>query len=378
MATPISNWAFYMPVKVVFGECLNQIGVFSAELGASKALIVTGRRAMKEHGVLDRVIGLLKPVEVEVFDMVEPNPAMETFQEAHRTLRDRRCDLVIGLGGGSPIDVAKAVAAVGNKDQSPAELFSTPTKISGEGLPMIAVPTTSGTGSEVTPFSIVSDPENGTKRAANHPYLYPDIALVDPSLCRTMPRKVTADTGLDAISHAIESYWAKRSQPITDSLALEALRHVLPNLRRACENPMDMEARSEMALGALLAGMALSNTMATAAHSVSYPLTVRFGIPHGLACALTLPSFIRFNAPSIPGKVPRLLQTMGVGSVDEAAEALRRLMVDIREPIRLSELGIGSDEIPWIVEHGFSAARVANNPREVTGKVVEEILREIL
>ncbi|MEM2106384.1 MAG: iron-containing alcohol dehydrogenase [Candidatus Bathyarchaeia archaeon] len=367
-----------MPVRVVFGDCLSQIGAFAAELGASRVLIVTGKRAMKEHGVLDRVIGLLKPIDVEVFDMVEPNPAMETFEEAHRTLRDRRCDLVVGLGGGSPIDVAKVAAALGNKDKSPAELFITPTRIDGKGLPMIAVPTTSGTGSEVTPYSIVSDPENGTKKAANHQYLYPDIALVDPSLSRTMPRKVTADTGLDAISHAIESYWAKRSQPITDSLALEALRHILPNLRRACEAPMDMEARSEMALGALLAGMALSNAMATAAHSISYPLTVRFGVPHGLACALTLPSFIRFNAPSIPGKVPRLLQTMGVGSIDEAAETLRRLMVDIGEPVRLSELGIGEDEIPWIVEHGFSAARVANNPREVTGEVVDEILREIL
>ncbi|MGQ9543135.1 MAG: iron-containing alcohol dehydrogenase [Candidatus Bathyarchaeia archaeon] len=366
-----------MPVRVMFGECLGQIGAVAAEFGATKILIVTGRRAMKEHGVVERLIDLLKPVEAEVFDEVESNPAMETFERAYRTLKDKGCDLVIGLGGGSPMDVAKAAAAMGNKAQGPVDLFATSTQLTGEGLPMIAVPTTSGTGSEVTPFSIVSDPEHGTKRAANNPYLYPDVALVDPSLCKTMPRKVTAETGLDAISHAIESYWARRSQPITDSLALEALRHLLPNLRRACEEPLNMEARSEMALGALLAGMALSNTMATAAHSISYPLTVRFGIPHGLACALTLPAFIRFNAPSIPDKIPRLLQTMGVNSVGEAAESLVRLMMDIGEPVRLSDLRIGRDDIPWIVKHGFSAARVANNPREVDERVVDEILREV-
>ena len=367
-----------MPTRVVFGECLGQVTSIAGELGTERALIITGKNAMRKHGVTARLTDLLKPVESEVFDQAEPNPAIATFDKAQNVLKQSGCNLVVGLGGGSSLDVAKVVAALGNRDQSPSQVFVSPTKIKSKGLPMIAIPTTSGSGSEVTPFSLLNDPENGTKKAAGHPFLYPTVALVDPSLCTTMPRDVTAETGLDAISHAIESYWAKKASPVTDSITLDALGHLLPNLRKACEEPSNMDARSEMALGAMEAGMALGNTMATAAHSISYPLTVRFNIPHGLACALTLPLFVKFNAPSIQGKIPRLLQAMGVGSVDEAAESLTQLMGDVGVPTRLSELGIGKDDIPWIVEHGFAPARMANNPREVSAEDVEEILKKIL
>ncbi len=243
---------------------------------------------------------------------------------------------------------------------------------------MIAIPTTSGSGSEATPFSVATDPKDETKKVTGHYYFYPSVSLVDPILCKTMPKDVTAHTGLDAISHAIESYWAKLAQPITDSLALDSLRHILPSIRKAYEEHTNSEARSEMALGSLEAGMALSNTRATAAHSISYPLTSKFDIPHGLACALTLPLFLRFNAESISGKLPRLLNVMGVKSVEEGARKLTQLMIGLEQPVKLSELGIGKDDIPWIVEHGFSPTRVTNNPRKVEAKDVEEILNEIL
>jgi alcohol dehydrogenase class IV len=378
MSSISQNWSFQFPTRVIFGECLSQITSIVSELGAKRALIITGKTAMKKHGVTARLTELLKPVESEVFDEVEPNPAMLTFEKAQNAVKQHNCDLVIGLGGGSPLDVAKVAAAIGNKDQSPSQVFISPTKIASKGLPMIAIATTSGTGSEVTPFSILSDPENGTKKAAGHPFLYPTVALVDPSLCKTMTRDITAETGLDAISHAIESYWAKKASPITDSITLEALGHLLLNIRKAWEGPSNIVARSEMALGAMEAGIALGNTMATAAHSISYPLTVRFNIPHGLACALTLPLFVGFNAPAIDSKMPRLLHALGVKSVGEAVDSLTKLMVEIGQPTRLSDLGIGEDDLPWLVEHGFVPARMANNPREVAAKDVEAILKQIL
>ena len=367
-----------MPTRVVFGECLSQVTSIVSELGARRALIITGKAAMKKHGMTARLTELLKPVESEVFDEVEPNPAMSTFEKAQIAVKQHNCDLVVGLGGGSPLDVAKVAAAIGNKDQSPSQVFIFPTKIASKGLPMMAIVTTSGSGSEVTPFSILSDPENGTKKAAGHTFLYPTVALVDPSLCKTMTKDVTAETGLDAISHAIESYWAKKASPITDSITLEALNHLIPNIKKACEESSNIVARSEMALGAMEAGMALGNTMATAAHSISYPLTVRFNIPHGLACALTLPVFVRFNAPAIQSKIPRLLHALGVKSIDEAADSLTKLMAEIGQPTRLSDLGIGKDDVPWLVEHGYAPVRMANNPREVAEKDVEEILKQIL
>ncbi len=375
----ISNWNFQMPTRVIFSEgCIEQIGRISSEFNAKKVLIITGRKAMRQNGVIDRVIDLLKPIEVNSFEEVEPNPSFETIERARGIFRENNCDLVVGLGGGSPLDVAKVVAAIGKRDQSIADFFVPPTKIDDKDFPMIAIPSTSGTGSEATPFSVATDMQQEVKKVATHSLLFPEVSLVDPSISKTMPRNVTAQTGLDAVSHAIEAYWAKKAQPITDAIALDALRHIFPNLRKACEEPSNSIARSEMALGSLEGGMALSNTMATASHAISFPLTAKFKIPHGLAVTLTLPLFLKFNAPSISNKITELFSIMNVKTEDEASEFLTQMMEDIGQPTRLSEFGIGKDDIPWIIENGFTPSRVANNPREVKANDVEDILKKIL
>ena len=374
-----SIWNFQIPTRIIFGEgCLDQIGKITTEFGAKKALIITGRKAMRCHGVIDRMINLLEPIEAHSFEEVEPNPSFETIENAIRVFKEQNCDIVIGLGGGSPLDVAKVVAALSKKEKTIAEFFIPPIKIESKDFPMIAVPSTSGTGSEATPFSVATDTEKRVKKVATHHLLFPETSLVDPSICKTMPKDVIAQTGLDAISHAIEAYWAKRAQPITDTIALDALRHIFSNFRIAYQDSENSIARSEMALGSLEGGMALSNTFATASHAISFPLTAKYDIPHGLAVALTLPLFLEFNAPSIPIKISGLLNVMNVKSIKEASKFLTKLMKDIGQPTRLSELGIGKDDIPWIIENGFTPSRVANNPREVKAKDVEDILMEIL
>jgi len=376
-----SFWAYHMPTRIVFGECIGQIGSIATEFGAKRALIVTGSTAMRKHGITTQVANSLRPIDVEIFDGVEPNPSMSTYENAQRMVREKRCDFVIGLGGGSPMDIAKAIAAVGKTEISVGDLFNPPVKI-GDRLPTVAIPTTSGSGSEVTPFSIVTDVESGIKKVANHPLLYPNVALVDPSLCKTMPKNVTAHTGLDAISHAVEAYWSKRAQPISDIFALDALRHIMPNLKTAFDEPMNATARSEMALGSVQAGIAIGTSGSTATHAISFPLTVKFGIPHGLACYLTLPHFLKYNAASIPNKTPGLLRAMGVDSIDEAYKLMIQLVADMDQPTRLSEVGIGKDDIQWLVQHSFGSQRqrnaILNNPREAKEEDVERILAELL
>ncbi len=375
----VPNWTFQIPTKIIFGDgCLDQIGRVAKEFRAKKALIISGRKAMRQHGIIAQVIDSLQPVISETFEECEPNPSMKTMERARNIVKEKNCDLIVGLGGGSSIDVAKVIAAVGKGDESIPELFSPPAKIDSKDFPLIAIPTTSGSGSEGTPFSVATDPKDDLKKVTGHLFFYPSVSLVDPILCKTMPKDVTAQTGLDAISHAIEAYWAKLAQPITDSLSLDSLRRILPNIRKAYNEPTDSKTRSEMALGSLMAGIALGNTKATAPHSISFPLTSKYDIPHGLACALTLPLFLRFNAESISNKLPRLFNVMGVKSVEEASKSLTNLMSDLGQPIKLSELGVGKDDIVSIVEQGFSPARVANNPRKIEAKDVEEILNEII
>lgn len=371
-----------MPTKIVFGSSsLEKLPEIVDANQYRSIFLVTGKNSMKKLGVTDKVINCLNPCKVHLYDDVPENPTFKDMQEALDYLHNCGSQLVIGLGGGSAMDVAKAAAILRkNTDVSVEDYFFKKEGIKNKGLPLIEIPTTAGTSSEVTPFSVAAVPEKNTKVTLSHDYMFPDIALIDPELTLSLPKYQTACTGIDALSHSVEAYWAKKSNPVSKGYALMAIREIFSNLERVCNELNDIDAREGMSKACVYAGLAFSNTKTTAAHSISYPLTIIHKVPHGLACGLTLPSLMLFNSAGsdcASNDVMDIAIAAGGSSIGEGAYNINKLMKNTGLPTSLGELGIKKEDIKTIVEYGFSPARMANNPREVTKEDLEKMLAEI-
>ncbi|MBD3182225.1 iron-containing alcohol dehydrogenase, partial [Candidatus Poribacteria bacterium] len=246
------------------------------------------------------------------------------------------------------------------------------------GLPLIAVPTTSGTGSEVTPWATFWNKSIKKKYSLSHKLMFSNHAVVDPELTLTLPLSVTASTAFDAVAHALEAFWSKFSNPISDIYALEALGLVANNLKALMDNPDNIELRSCMSSAALYAGLAFSNTKTTAVHSVSYPMTLYYNIPHGAACALLLGEFLVFNKSHITSvKLSRLDHVLGCENVFQIKELLKQLADDTGLPITLKQAGIPPEGVEVIVKEGFHPERVHNNPRKLTPHYLKEMLNSV-
>ncbi|MEW6265674.1 MAG: iron-containing alcohol dehydrogenase [Thermodesulfobacteriota bacterium] len=361
--------------RYIFGSgSIDRLGTEAAKFGR-KALLVLDP-ALTDTGALDKVSASLGQGRVEFLlftDFVqEPEPTQA--DEAARRAKENGCDLVIGLGGGSAMDLAKAAAVLvtnGGRatDYIGVELVPQP------GLPAIMVPTTSGTGSEVTWTAVFTQREKKAKGGINSPYLYPSLALLDPELTVTVPPDLTASTGLDALCHAIESFTSLKANPLSDLADREAIALIAENLPLAVTNGRNLKARENMALGSLLAGLGLANAGVTAVHALSYPLGAIYGIPHGLANAVLLPHVLNFNWPADPDKfalVAELLDQEAEGlSRREAAKlagpTVSQLMADLEMPEGLEELAIPADALETLAERAMALTRVLdNNPRTMT------------
>lgn len=286
---------FHMPTEVSFGEGVSrQAGQRAHGLGAH-ALLVTGGSSAKTSGALDRILPSLDEAGVtyEIFDRVEPNPTCDTLEEGGKSARACGAELVIGIGGGSPLDAAKGVAVLATNGGPARRYFGEPPP--SEPLPLIAVPTTAGTGSEVTPYAVIVD--GADKKTIRTPGIFPRFALVDPELTYSMPPHVTADTGMDALSHALEGILCARRNPAASHIGMEAVRLTLRHLRQACDCPEDTEARSGMCAAALLAGIVIAQTGTELIHAMGYRLTIDFGASHGRANAMLIPPVLRLYAP---------------------------------------------------------------------------------
>ena len=347
---------YYLPTRIVLGKLESEIKKEVDLFRPQKILLISGGEAMKRAGVIDRTLNCLSGYQVSVFDKVEPNPGPEMVKRAKQ-----KADLIIGLGGGSVIDVAKIVAADLKK-------------------PCIAIPTTAGTGSEVTPFAALYYKEKKKKMSLT--VNFPDVALVDYTLTLTLPPEVVASSGIDSLSQAIEAYWSIYSNPLSDTHAQKAIELVIGNLKNSWDG--DEGARKAMSLAALEAGLAFSQTKTTAVHSVSYPLTIHYGVPHGLACGLTLPYFLAYNhqvsdtdcldkrGPNfVKKRIEEIASFIGVKEVKMAKRALIDLMEGINLPARIDF------DIEVVIRDAFSPERVANNPRRVTVENLKKILEEI-
>jgi alcohol dehydrogenase class IV len=287
---------FHMPTEVLFGEGISRrTGEQALALGR-KALLVTGRSSAEKSGASERMLPSLRSagVEFDIYDGVEPNPTCETLAEGADAARSFGARLIIGVGGGSPLDAAKGIAVLATNEGRPDRYFGEEPSI--PPLPILAVPTTAGTGSEVTPYAVIVDgPAKKTIRSSG---LFPRVALVDPELTYSMPPSITADTGMDALSHAVEGILCSRRNSAASHIAMEAVRLTLKHLRQAYDSPQDTDARAGMCAAALLAGVVIAQTGTELIHTMGYTLTLDFGVPHGRANAMLIPAVLRLYSPS--------------------------------------------------------------------------------
>ncbi|WP_186200082.1 iron-containing alcohol dehydrogenase [Burkholderia gladioli] len=320
--------------------------------------------------------------EVLVIDEVVADPPEEVVRDAARRAREFGAELVIGLGGGSSMDVAKLVAALCASEQPLEQMYGV-NRVEHGRLPLVQVPTTAGTGSEVTPISIVTTGKT-TKSGVVSPRLYADSALLDPELTVGLPPAATAATGIDAMVHAIEAYTSKRlKNPLSDHLACKALQLLTANLLPACRDGQDLAARSAMLLGAMLAGQAFANAPVGGVHALAYPIGGVFHVPHGLSNALVLPHVLRFNAQAAAQQYAELGQLVGlepVGPVEEQAEAfiayLVRLARDAGLPANLQAVGIDVGDLAGLAADAMKQERLLiNNPCAIDEASALEIYR---
>jgi alcohol dehydrogenase class IV len=380
------TYTLSLPSSIIFGAgAVEIIPEKAKEFGKNKVLIITDKGVIGA-GLLERVLTPLERagVRAHIFDQVEPNPRDHTVLEAFEFAKKKECDLIIGLGGGSPIDSAKAVGIL-MTNPGPLQDYLRGTAVKNPLPPLIAIPTTSGTGSEVTQFSVVTDTERSFKAGIGSPFLIPRVGIVDPSLMESMPPPLAAATGMDALTHAIESFVSTNSQPFSDALGLHAIRLIGEYLRPSVANGANQEARSQMAMASTLAGVAFSNAGVGLVHAMAHPLGGRYDLPHGVANAILLPLVMNFNLIARLEKFGQVAQALGekvegLSAVDagkKAVEAVRQLSADVGIPGRLSEAGVKAEGIGQLAADTMNMKRALGfNPRVVKVEEVERLFRE--
>jgi len=316
----IPTFRFFVPTDIVFGNgVFDQLGAHSKKWGA-KPLIVTGKRSARAAGLLDRALTQLPGARL--FDAIDENPDTAICERGAQVCREHGCDVIVAIGGGSPIDAAKAIAVMARND-GPCETFFGADRYAHAPLPIIAVPTTAGTGSEVTPYAVIVDTVTNSKRSISGAALFPRVALLDPSTTATMPRSVTIATGLDALSQAMEGIVSRKSTPMGDTLALDAIRRVRVHLPAAADG--DPAARSEMLYAAMLSGCVIAQSGTTLVHGMGYHYTLACGIAHGLANALLLTPLFLHNARCTPDRAAAIAQAFGEHGGDPGPAIARSL-----------------------------------------------------
>jgi len=357
-------------------------------LACSSPLIITDKM-MVELGYAGRVQTALaaQDIHADVFDDTVPEPTVASIQAGVDAIREGDYDSIIALGGGSPIDSAKAMGILG-KFGGEMRDYKFPRIVNEEGLPLIAIPTTAGTGSEVTRFTIITDETSDEKMLCVGVGFMPVAALVDYTLTLSLPARISADTGIDALTHAMEAYVSQKANLYSDSQALAAMQLIGPNLRRVYRDGNDAEAREAMMLGSTLAGVAFSNASVALVHGMSRPIGAAFHVPHGLSNAMLLPSVTEFSIPGAPERYATCARTIGVASEsDSDAVANEKLLAELRA--LNDELQVPSPEqfgieretfmelMPTMAEQALASGSPNNNPRVPNAQEIVEIYRSL-
>ncbi len=376
---------FRTPATICFGEnAAAEAGSTSKRLGGTKALLVTDK-ILRESGVIGPVLESLVASGLEpiVYDGVNSEPTLEHVEEGVKLLKDENCDILIACGGGSPIDAAKAISAMATHPGK-IEDYMGLGKLTNPCIPVIAIPTTAGTGSEATQFTIITDTARDVKMLIGSPELMPRAAIVDPLLTINAPRGITAGTGLDALTHAVEAYVSVKAQPMSDLLALSAIRLISKYLPQAWANPSNREARSKTMLGALQAGMAFSNASVALVHGMSRPIGANFHIPHGVSNAALLGVVSEFSILGAPARYADIAEAMGVrveglstmAAAHAGVEEIKRLIANLKIPTLLG-LGIRKEDLESLAQKmagdAIASGSPGNNPRIASKEEIVEL-----
>jgi alcohol dehydrogenase class IV len=399
-----TSWEFFSTEQIVFGNgSIQRLREILPKLKAKNVLIITDK-GIKNAGILDKVLNVLHEddYKVVVYDQAVPEPPISSAVEAYEVAKLKMdTDVIIGLGGGSSIDLAKIVALLMEHGGHPRDYFGSENLVPGPIAPLIAIPTTAGTGSEVTSVAVLTDVENDIKVGISDNYLRPKIALLDSELTLGLPAYVTACSGIDALSHAIEAYTAKSysyieskgnilfqgSIPLSDTVALRAIELIVSNLVLAVQQGSNVQARENMLLGSLLAGMAFSNAGTALAHALAYPIGGKVKSPHGELTGLLLPYVMSYNSGVEQDKMKDIARAFGVKTDlltnEEAAKsavaAVTTLIEKIGLPTKLSQVGIEEGAIEEIAEKSITIERlVRNNPRVPTEDSLVHLLKSAL
>ncbi len=351
--------------------------------------LVTGKNSYEKCGAKKILNKILRNYNVVDFTEFEVNPKFDDIKKGLELFKKNNCDFVIAVGGGTTLDIAKAVNLfASNEEKSFIEYINNPTKIKNKGKVTVAIPTTSGSGSEATRYAVLY--KDKVKYTLTHNFIIPEYAIVDPQFTMNLPAHITAFTGMDALSQAIESYWSINSTDESKKYSREAIKLIIKNIPLAVNNSSEI-SRGTMTKAAHLAGNAINITKTTACHAISYPITSYFNVPHGHAVALTIAPMIVYNSQVtkqdlldkrgvdyVKNTIKEIVELIGASNAEEASEKITNLMKEIGLSTKLSELGIETDEdIEIIIRNGFNPDRVNNNPRKLTEETLRGILYEI-
>ncbi|MDT8379110.1 MAG: iron-containing alcohol dehydrogenase [Desulfotignum sp.] len=382
-----NTFEFLSPAKIIFevggaeklGKIIKSEGCKNAFIASDKGIV--------DSGLLQKILKELENTGMKciVFSDFEANPTIQAIEKGSQVFKDNKCDVLVGIGGGSSMDTAKAVAILAT-NPGPLQEYEGPDKITIQAPPIIAVPTTAGTGAEVTGSTVLMDTARKYKLSIRSSHLIPAIALLDPNLLCSLPPSVIAATGMDALIHAIESYISILSSPISEQLSLASIRLIADNLRLFYANPDNVEAAGNTLIGSTLAGMAFANARLGCIHSLAHSLGGFYNLPHGVVCTAILPHALEYNLISNPKKFSEIASALGekvngqdyMTAAKSLIPALERLITDLNLTCHLKEISVKEEDIPQLVENALKTGIHVSSPRKIDRDGLETILRAAL
>jgi alcohol dehydrogenase class IV len=383
---PTSDFEYIMPVRILYGPNSSaKVGAELEKLGVTRPMLVTDPGAVRA-GLADKILSQLSEssVKVTMYDKVEANPTLESVEAGFDLYRKSGCDSLIGLGGGSSMDSAKVIGVQATNPKPLLEYVGI-NKVENRIPPMIAIPTTTGTGSETTQVAVVTDRVKNAKLPIRAVKVYADVAILDPLLLATLPAPLAASTGIDALTHAVEGYVSIQSEPITDALLIHAIEMIGKYLRPFVANRKNLEAAGNMLIASNIAGIGFGNSRVGVVHAVAHPLGGRFNVAHGVANALMLPVCMQYNLIACPEKFVDIARALGEPvegvpvreAAQSAVDAVRQLAEDIGVPKSLRELGVPQDALEVMARDAMEQGVAVTNPRTVTEQDCVDLYRQV-
>ena len=381
ISRPEMNFAYFLPVNIVFGAGKVKLAGELAKPYGKKALIVTGHSSAKKSGLYDKVNDSLKKagLETELFDQVSQNPLTTTAVEGAEIAKKEGCDVIVAIGGGSIMDAAKGIAFMAVNDGDINDYLYN-RKQSDDALPLILIPTTCGTGSEGNGFAVLTNPDTGDKKSLRCPAIVAKASIVDPECMMTMPKKILASVGFDALCHCIEAYTANNAQPFTDALALYAIPLILENLPDLYHGKESMEAWSKMSIASTIGGMVINTAGVTLAHAMEHPVSGLKNVVHGKGLAAITPVAVEATWMGKRYKFGKLARMMGGYTAEDCADKIRSFLADINLECGLADLGVEEKDIPWLAKNVFkvSPANIKNTPVKLTEEDIAALYRKAM